>query len=553
MDDRRFDALVRMVGQGASRRTILKGLLGIGGAAAVSETTHARTLSTRPRLTTAPPPPPPPTTTTTPVPCPGQEQCPNSTVCCPVGTCARSGNQAICCTGTDEVTVCGLDCCDSPYQCCDGECCAAGHTCLTRVFAEGPQVEEEVCCPAQLACDNQCCDGTCFDVFGGPVVIDDPDILVFNGRPLLVAMTDCCPASGTLCQVGSAEFQCCQGATAKCCPVNVDTETRGACRSETACCEAADCAADNPGTDAACWTCDNGACVPIDNDVSCGSAGEICCDQVCCAAGQICVEAPNGEAGAAQEAHICVTTTTTSTSTTTSTTTTSPPTTTTTSQAPTTSTTSATTSTTLPATTTTTTSATTTSTTQQPTTTSTTTTSTTTSTTQTPTTSTTTSTTQAPVTTSTTTLPSDPCQGVTCFGVGEICQEGTCICDPELYVYCARKLICLPIGDCCENADCQDAENPCDASYCPHTENECVYGFQPDGTGVVGGVCCNEGEFVPGKNACPNGASCTVGTICESGLCHDEACVACLPVNAPCTDDDQCCSNLFCFDQCRPI
>ncbi|MEZ4500251.1 MAG: hypothetical protein R2839_09270 [Thermomicrobiales bacterium] len=32
MDNRRFDQLTRLIGQGASRRTILKGLLGLGGA-----------------------------------------------------------------------------------------------------------------------------------------------------------------------------------------------------------------------------------------------------------------------------------------------------------------------------------------------------------------------------------------------------------------------------------------------------------------------------------------------------------------------------------------
>jgi hypothetical protein len=35
MGDNRFDELVRLIGHGASRRTILKGLLGLGGAAAV--------------------------------------------------------------------------------------------------------------------------------------------------------------------------------------------------------------------------------------------------------------------------------------------------------------------------------------------------------------------------------------------------------------------------------------------------------------------------------------------------------------------------------------
>ncbi len=331
MDGRRFDSLVRAFASGSSRRSVLKGLLGIGGAAAtgslVADHADARAIATRPTVPppTTRPPAPPPTTTTTPCPA-GQQQCPNSTVCCPTGTCARSGNQAICCTGH----VCGHECCVSAfasqysaYLCCDRECCAADHTCLTRVFPEGPNVEEEMCCPAHLACDNQCCDGACFNPVQGPFWDEEFGWLNLNGHPIEVAKATCCPTGGTVCHVDSGEHVCCDGSTPKCCPII--SETPGACRPAGACCDAADCAADNPGTDAACWTCDAGACVPVLNDVVCGSAGEICCDQVCCAAGQICVEAPSGEVGPAQESHICVApTTTTTTSTTTSTTTTTP-------------------------------------------------------------------------------------------------------------------------------------------------------------------------------------------------------------------------------------
>jgi hypothetical protein len=320
MDDRRFDQLTRLFGQGASRRTLIKGFLGIGGAAAagsvVADQAGARDARTRP---TIPEPPPPATTTsstTTPAPCPpGEEQCPNSTVCCPAGTCARSGNQAICCTGH----VCGRECCVATdqyrfpsYACCDRECCAADHTCLTRVFPEGSNVEEEMCCPAHLACDNQCCDGACFDPIQGPVWYEETEEFFLNGHPVRVAQTSCCPEGNTVCRVDFNGWQCCSGDTPKCCPVDYPTETPGACRPAGACCDAADCAADNPGTDASCWTCNAGTCVPVLNDVICGES-QICCDQVCCAAGQICVEAPSGEIGPAQESHICVTTTTTTT------------------------------------------------------------------------------------------------------------------------------------------------------------------------------------------------------------------------------------------------
>ena len=70
MDDKRFDHLVRLVGTGASRRSILKGLLGLGGVVATgtvaADTADARGRGTRPTI--PPPPPPDPTTTTTPAP-----------------------------------------------------------------------------------------------------------------------------------------------------------------------------------------------------------------------------------------------------------------------------------------------------------------------------------------------------------------------------------------------------------------------------------------------------------------------------------------------------
>ena len=52
MDDKRFDSLAKMVGKGASRRSIIKGLLGLGGSAVVgtvvSEETAARQTGDRP-------------------------------------------------------------------------------------------------------------------------------------------------------------------------------------------------------------------------------------------------------------------------------------------------------------------------------------------------------------------------------------------------------------------------------------------------------------------------------------------------------------------------
>ncbi|MBX3069541.1 MAG: hypothetical protein KF883_03435 [Thermomicrobiales bacterium] len=264
MDDRHFDHLTRLVGRGASRRTILKTLLGIGGGASLAGLSphqiDAREARTRP---TVPPPPPPATTTSTtaaPPLCPGQDQCPNSTLCCPTGTCARSGNQAICCPSADRV--CGRECCTDPTQCCDRECCGTGHTCLTQVFAAGPNVQEESCCPTGQTCDNQCCQGTCYD----------PNASIFPSVPegSLAPGFACCPAGSTICAAASGST-CCGGDTPQCC-------VRGGvaiCIAANACCNDIDC----PGE---CAVCDTTSSLCVDDDGEC-PAPDACTPPTCIA------------------------------------------------------------------------------------------------------------------------------------------------------------------------------------------------------------------------------------------------------------------------------
>src|SRR5687768_9474074 len=118
MDDRRFDALTRALGKGGSRRTLLKGLLGLGGVTAAGavlrETDAARrgysgpqTPGPQPTLPPQPTAPPPlPTATTVP-------KCPGIQVPCGADCCCPAGN-----------TKCGSDCCpDGQAECCDGACC----------------------------------------------------------------------------------------------------------------------------------------------------------------------------------------------------------------------------------------------------------------------------------------------------------------------------------------------------------------------------------------------------------------------------------------------
>src|SRR5687768_15825743 len=96
MDDRRIDLISKALAGEASRRALLRALLGLGSATAAAVVIHdasSRTAGTRPAI----PPPPPPQPT--PVP----------TVSPPTPTPPPCGGFA-----------CGLDCCEAEHQCCDG-------------------------------------------------------------------------------------------------------------------------------------------------------------------------------------------------------------------------------------------------------------------------------------------------------------------------------------------------------------------------------------------------------------------------------------------------
>ncbi len=121
MDDRQFDSLVRSLASGANRRQILKGLLGLGGAAAVAGTALSDAEAAR-RPTPTPQPPR----------CPGQQTWDGTACVCPAGN-----------------TTCGPACCpDGQAECCDNACCYG--TCYG----------EELCCPTGrdfCAITGECC------------------------------------------------------------------------------------------------------------------------------------------------------------------------------------------------------------------------------------------------------------------------------------------------------------------------------------------------------------------------------------------------------------
>jgi hypothetical protein len=104
MDDRQFDSLVKTFGAASSRRSFLKGLLGIGGIAATGVIVREQAEAARrgyggpsipsiptPVQTPAPTQPPAPTATATPTEPPGQ-------ICIPVGDPCTVQQTGECCT-----------------------------------------------------------------------------------------------------------------------------------------------------------------------------------------------------------------------------------------------------------------------------------------------------------------------------------------------------------------------------------------------------------------------------------------------------------------------
>lgn len=220
MDDRRFDSLVKSLAGGMSRRAVLKGFLGLGGAAVVSGTVLEEGTDAAPR----------PTPTPKPVKCPGQQTW-NGTKCvCPAGLsqCVPNGGPACCNSGVAPGTPTYSECCDN--ACCVGHCygeelcCAYPHTWCEATHE---------CCPLDqpYCCGDGCCSTPCCNTTAGSV--------------------------------------CCEGSTPKCCPNDV-------CIPASGCCTDDDC----PG----CQSCENHICVDDRANCPGGTAGCDNCVQAQCVA-----------------------------------------------------------------------------------------------------------------------------------------------------------------------------------------------------------------------------------------------------------------------------
>ena len=117
MDDRLFDHLSRSFARSDSRRTLIKGLLSLGGLTTIGAIARQdEALAAR-----------------RPAPTPGPVRCPGM----------QTWNGSMC--GCTVGTICGPTCCTGASQCCDNACC------------DGTCYGEELCCPAgYVVCNGQC-------------------------------------------------------------------------------------------------------------------------------------------------------------------------------------------------------------------------------------------------------------------------------------------------------------------------------------------------------------------------------------------------------------
>ena len=213
MDDRRFDSLTKALARGQSRRSVLKGLLGLGGAAAISGTLLDGSAEAARR----------PTPTPKPVKCPGNQtwNSTSNTCVCPstLSQCNANGGPACC---NDQLATPGdpgySTCCDN--ACCNGTCYGEELCCRTNSRAGGLPPTHEFCdgtCVDLTVAGNCCDDGDC----------DDPCQICNHASHICV---DRCDAQTQICCTGQVGPGVCF--TGNCCD-NSDCPSIDACNTNT--------------------------------------------------------------------------------------------------------------------------------------------------------------------------------------------------------------------------------------------------------------------------------------------------------------------------------
>lgn len=260
MDDRRFDAIAKGLAAGTKRRTLLKGLLGLGGVAVAgsmglegeSEAARRPTPTTRVRT------------------CPGGQVWNGSACVCLAGTMCGAeccGVGGVCCDDACCYGVCFGEelCCPSSSEYCPstGECCPPGRRCCPDYgcLAPGQCCTAEDCAPdvcASVICNSiQICEYTVNCNLGGAEACCGPG-------QVCRAEGDCCTptCSSGVCgggdgcggTCGCPDDKICSQGSCVCPPATMECGD-GVCRP---CCaydnQSSECAA-TQGGDASCWAC----------------------------------------------------------------------------------------------------------------------------------------------------------------------------------------------------------------------------------------------------------------------------------------------------------
>lgn len=229
MDGGRFDSLARALAAGGSRRQVLKGLLGLGGAAVVGSSVLEGDASAAVR----------PTPTPKPLKCPGKQipvggkcTCPNGLSTCGPDCCNPGGTGAshseccdnACCRGTcygEE------QCCPYPRHYCpvSGQCCPEGWTCCPDFGCISP----DQCCTADDCPDRACVSAVCNAQHRCDYVDN------------CTAGTDCCDAAA--CYRGNCQGDGTCGAPTPDCRTGTDCCAGGTCLQDSGeCCIPGTCA-----------------------------------------------------------------------------------------------------------------------------------------------------------------------------------------------------------------------------------------------------------------------------------------------------------------------
>lgn len=262
MDDRRFDSLTKAFAAGSNRRSLFKGLLGIGGAGLAGSLVRDGDGEAARRPTTPTP---------APVRCPGRQ--------------VLSGGQCVCPDGTSK---CGPDCCatsiPSPEpghsECCDNACCVG--TCYG----------EERCCPTNITASGFPTNTICTSANGTECCAFDQACCAIDGCCDMVCSSDgrCCAPEDVCPGGGESPDLCCAGdgaGSSVCCGGGTDFN---ACypAAPGLCCTDAECG--DP-----CQVCDRQThrCVArcdLDRETCCTTAS----GDVECVRGECCIDGTPG-------------------------------------------------------------------------------------------------------------------------------------------------------------------------------------------------------------------------------------------------------------------